>query len=219
HQSKQKALISPHIPFKMRKTYFKNITALLVLLFLAMTTSCVSRKNCLVCNDITERSHFYTFLRFDSTYTSVKSLKNRWILDSVLNAVPIPLSDSLIILTIRGFVDETPYISVKSGSKLINIQYRDALKLSDSHIPVVEYSDFNADISLAGKTIFSWDIDRLISVLSCAPSYWSEPSFYTIIRLTQKNGKIKDWEEYRFERPNTWKDCTDSIRKGLFSED
>ena len=198
----------------------KHITALLVLLFLAMTTSCVSRKNCLVCNDIQEKSNFYTFVRFDSTYTSVKSLKNRWILDSVLNAVPIPLSDSLIILsTLDGIVDPRPYISVKSGSKRINIYYRPTSMDIYSYIPEIEYSDINTNISLEEKTVFSWDIDRLISVLSCSPSYVSSTFNYTIIRLTQKNGKIKDWEEYRFQTPCSWEDCTDSLRKILLMED
>ena len=81
--------------------HFKGFIALFAALFLVLTSSCASRQySFLVCDQLRGENGF-GFITFDSTYVSSNNLRNKWILDSVRNAVSIPLNDTLIILAAR----------------------------------------------------------------------------------------------------------------------
>ena len=201
----------------MRRLPAKHLTALFAALFLVLTASCVSRKNYLVCNGITDR---YSFLRFDSIYVPRKDLWNVWLLDSIRSAVAMPLSDSLIILSSEE-VNGEPRIFVKSDTTYINIKY--LYLCTPAIIPMVRYYDSYPisypakEDSLFDSTIFSWDIERLKRVLSCDVVPSSNPTYCIMIRTVLKDDKIQRWEEYRFREPYTWSDCSDSLyRKEFF---
>lgn len=192
--------------------HLKGFTALFVALFLVLTASCVSRKECLVCNSVMDG---YNFLRFDSIYVPRKDLWNVWLLDSIRSAAAMPLSDSLIILSSTQAFSPCPLITVKSGQDFIKIDYRRTP--IPSYYPIVKYYDtypdalYNEELRLKELTVFSWNIDRLKSVLLCSPAFISDSPYYTMVRVVQKNGRIRDWEEYRFSEPHTWTDCSDSL--------
>lgn len=182
----------------------RHTTALFAALFLVLTASCVSRKNCLVCDEVTEG---YRFVRFDSAYAESKKLRDRWILDSIRSAVTVPLGDTLIILENRG-INYPPMFDIKSGPEyiLVSYDYNDSIP---AYIPVVRYYDrlpvYYPGDTLFKSTVFNWDIARLKRLLRCR----EEPmqSDCILIRVVTRNNRIIDWEEYRFDDVFPWKEC------------
>lgn len=191
--------------------HFKGFTALFAALFLVLTASCVSRKECLVCDEVTEG---YRFVRFDSAFVSCNSLRDIWVLDSLRTAVPRPLGDTLIIFSRLSCsaVSNTANMLVKSDSKYISLSYRPTRV--PSYVPEVEYYDSfpytRPEDSLMEQAVFLWNIDTLKSILeyqSTVPK--SEMDDCMMIRLVTKRNRIVRWEEYRFMDPFYWTNVPD----------
>ena len=186
--------------------HFKGFTALFAALFLVFTSSCASRQySFLVCDQLRGENGF-GFAGFDSTYVSSNNLRNKWILDSVRNAVSIPLNDTLIIMSSRWNMD-IPIFEVKSGSKFIRISYKYNGDIPD-YVAKVEYYDelpvYNPYHPVIESTIYNWDIERLNRLLSRL--YIPYETECTLIRVVSRNKKILHWEEYRFDEIPFWEE-------------
>lgn len=186
--------------------HFKGFTALFAALFLVLMSSCASRQySFLVCDQLRGENGF-GFITFDSTYVSSNNLRNKWILDSVRNAVSIPLNDTLIILAARLY-PYPPGFDVKSGSKFIDISYKYNGDIPD-YVATVEYYDelpvYDQFSPIIQSTVYNWDIERLKCMLK--REILSNEGKCTMIRVVTRKNRIVDWEEYRFDE-QLWREC------------
>lgn len=181
----------------------KHATALLVLLFLAMTTSCVSRKNNLICYPEINDEHF---TKFDSAYVSDKWHFDKTSFDLVRQKAGMPLSDTLIILTSYPN-NKYPEILAKSGDSFIAIGYeRDGCCYFPTRVKHYSGQPENYENlydSARVATVFSWDIAELNRRLhKIDDGYPYIIDVYSVMtRVVTRNGRIQSWEEYSFNDP------------------
>lgn len=185
--------------------HLKGFTALFPALFLVLTASCVSRKNCLICDPM---MHDETFVKFDSAYVTEKWLSDKSVIDVVRREVGKPLDDTLIILTTYR-LNKYPEILVKSGDSFIRIGYDETGCCSSPNV-VRHYRGRpdnyeNLYDSARVSTIFSWDIAGLSRRLRDI-DYDDSEAYSVMIRVVMKNDRMQTWEEYSFDDPFILKD-------------
>ena len=92
-------------------------TRLIACVLVAVTASCVTSRNYMVCSEIREDCRF---AGFDTAYVSARSLKDKWVPDSLRSAGLTGLSDTLVICIYdrpRFFPPKHTRICVKSASE------------------------------------------------------------------------------------------------------
>lgn len=190
---------------KWRLTFFLSISVMLAV-------SCAPEKNCMICTEVRDDGRF---AGFDTTYVSVRSLKDKWVLDSLERVGVTNLSDTLIICFFEGkrfFPPERATMFIKSDSTVIDVT------LNSWYGPKVFYYDARADIwyrpdgTVCGtwpdypelyitKVVFPWDITALERLLrEC--TVFRKATSCKIIRLVRSGKKIKRWDEYKFANLN-----------------
>lgn len=82
-----------------------------------LAVSCAPAKNCMICTEVRDDG---CFAGFDTAYVSARSLKDKWVPDSLRSAGLTGLSDTLVICIYdrpRFFPPRHTRICVKSDSE------------------------------------------------------------------------------------------------------
>lgn len=172
---------------------------ILGILFLVLTVSCISTKNCVVYEE--KYRDDFVYKGFDTTYSSIRSLKDKWILKYLDKANLKGLSDSLIILVCTSFFT-SPTIDVKSDSIYSHTYFK-------NNVPITEYSTtpiaINKFDSIFYPAALNWDIHKLKHLLKCGTG----DSFGRchLVKLVRHEKKISSWTEYIFCDLVFWQDC------------
>lgn len=194
-------------------THF-SLSKILGPLFLLLTVSCISTKNCVIYKERDRNDFLYR--GFDTTYTSARSLKDKWVLEYINKANLKGLSDSLIVLVYTRILGRPtpifnpPILYIKSDSTYICTYCEDnirTIKRSNTN-----FFSTNEDEKAFFPAVFNWDIPKLKHLLDCgvADSFGS----YRLIKLVRNENKILAWTEYIFSDLVFWEYCdTLSVRK------
>ncbi len=191
---------------KWRLTFFLSISVMLAV-------SCAPEKNCMICTEVRDDGRF---AGFDTTYVSVRSLKDKWVLDSLKSAGVTYLSDTLIICFSEGktyFPPRLEGIDVKYDSTYVSAGF------NEWHGWRVSYYDAIADIwykadgtwlrmhdpieEIFADVAFKWDIKTLEQLLK-RRTVIRKGAYSKFVRLVRKDNKIKQWDEYIFHPIEYW---------------
>ena len=191
---------------KWRLTFFLSISVMLAV-------SCAPEKNCMICTEVRDDGRF---AGFDTTYVSVRSLKDKWVLDSLKSAGVTYLSDTLIICFLDGkifFPPRVDWLTVKSDSTYIIAVFNEWRGHKVTYYDAIADILYRADGTLLPKddsmeeffteVASRWDIKTIEQLLK-EHKIIRKGVYSKLVRLVRKDNKIKQWDEYVFNPIEDW---------------